>query len=272
MQRTALYNMIFSRPFFLAALLIGSCILLKWQFAEAGAGQLLWLLKPTSRLVSLCTGLAFVFLPGQGYYNADLHVLIAPACAGLNFFIILLASGSVLAALRVQPARLPGWLAAIAGLSYITVLLVNTLRILIALAMLQLDLSNSPISPEQAHRLEGIVIYYVCLCLFVMLLWRLLNRRAGRAAVRSPLRRLRILKIFLPLGCYLLFTLGLPLANGALRKATADFALHSLTVLLVSCGLTLLFALTARRWAGSKRQRLAPSAITRQNIEVSTGL
>jgi exosortase K len=72
-------------------------IAIKWFFADAGADRLDWLLRPASELVTLCSGLSFTRLAGQGYYNAAEAILIAPACSGLNFFLILLATGWCLA-------------------------------------------------------------------------------------------------------------------------------------------------------------------------------
>lgn len=209
---------------------LGACILLKWSFAGADATRLDWLLGPAAAMVSFCSGLPFVWLDSAGYYNADHGVLIAPACSGLNFFIILLATGGSLAALHRRP--LPR-LAAAAALAYGTALAVNVLRIIAAMELYRHNVGFGPVGPEQIHRIEGVVVYYVCLCLYAMVFSTLL-REDGACGKRFRGPGFRVL---LPLGCYLLFTLALPLANGAAVKFQA-FAEHGLTVLLLTAALS----------------------------------
>ncbi|MDL2210088.1 exosortase K [Desulfovibrio sp. OttesenSCG-928-O18] len=213
-----------------ALLVIGTCVLFKWSFAGADATRLDWLLAPASTLVSLISGLSFVWLDSAGYYNAEHGILIAPACSGLNFFIILLATGGSLVMLYRR--SLP-WLAVATASAYTAALAVNVLRILLAMELYRHNFSVGPIGPERVHRIEGVVVYYVCLCLYAMVFSALLRKSApAERRFRGP-----GCSVLLPLGCYLLFTLVLPLANGAARKFVA-FAEHGVTVLLLTATLT----------------------------------
>lgn len=220
------------------------CLLFKWSMADADALRLDWILKPTSAIVSLFTGMDFISLDGLGYFNAENAVLIAPACSGINFFVILLATGGCLAVLLIQTtARRLLFMPFIAALAFIFTLAVNTARILIAIELYRHVSGAGLFTPERLHRVEGVVVYYVCLCLFAMLVSRMLR---AQTAVHGAHRKQSAgpslpghFKVFLPLGCYLLFTLGVPLANGAAVKAPALFAEHSLTVLALSTAISL---------------------------------
>src|SRR6185503_10260640 len=74
------------------------------------------------------------------------------------------------------------------------------------------------------HRLEGIVVYFGGLLLLYLFVQRLD-------------RGTRVFQYAVPLGCYYLVTLGLPLANGAWSRA---FFEHAVIVLLVPPVLILL--------------------------------
>ena len=267
--------------FALSALIVFLCVLFKWQFAEADADRLDWLLRPAAALVSLCTGMSFNLYPGQGYGNEPASFLIAPACSGLNFFIIMSATALCLTVWHVRGRRALAW--SLAGLcaAYCISLAVNTLRIVLAIAIYTGDCQNLPLDAEQLHRVEGVAVYYVCLCAFVMLFSGLLQKaegiRAGQETGRgtqekgantehggvsrkaggsiSPAPFSAALKVFLPLLCYLLFTVGIPLVNGAVGKTPEAFVEHCLTVLLLSAALSSLFYLLYRKREKATRHK-----------------
>jgi len=215
--------------------IIAGAIAIKWCFADADADQLDWLLRPASHLVRLCSGLSFTPLPGQGYYNAAQEILIAPACSGLNFFLILLATGWCLAIRCPPPSRMGWWFLGIAAGAYGFGLAVNTGRILLAIFLYHQQIAWGSFNPERLHRLEGVLVYYLCLCLFAMFLSALLRGCRQRAAnVAAPSRPHHGLLIA---GLYLLFTLGIPLLNGAAARP-ALFIEHGLTVLTLVAGVT----------------------------------
>lgn len=181
----------------------------KQLYRDATPADLRWILAPTAQLVSWITGHAFVYEAGQGWINTHVMFVIAPACAGINFalaaFLALVLGG--LADTTTWRAALKR-LAAAAALAYVATLVVNTVRISIAVDMHRADL----------HRIEGIVVYLGGL-LAVFALARALDGR-----------RLRALHwLAFPLGAYVLITLVMPAANGAAHRA--DFAQHAATVL-----------------------------------------
>ena len=238
-------------PLVSLAVVLGLCVLFKWRFAEADALTLEWILRPTSALVSLVTGMVFVSHGAAGYYNDAQAILIAPACSGLNFFIILLATGGCLTVRgrKGLRKRLP-WFAGVLVAAFAVTLAVNTVRILAAIFLYHHGVSIGPLGPEQIHRIEGVIVYYVCLCGFALAFSAFLRATGPRLAGARYSRP--GLSVFLPLGCYLLFTLGIPLANGAAAKFPGAFAEHSLTVLLLSLGLSFGLYCVYRKQSGGR--------------------
>ncbi|HEY6403909.1 MAG TPA: exosortase K, partial [Blastocatellia bacterium] len=60
---------------------------LKFHYSTASAGQLLWILAPTTALVELLSGASFEFESYAGYISRERRFLIAGSCAGVNFMI-----------------------------------------------------------------------------------------------------------------------------------------------------------------------------------------
>ena len=69
-------------------IVIALAVALKRYYSLAEAGSLAWILAPTARCVELVTGIPFTFEQGTGFVNIEHRAVIAPACAGINFLII----------------------------------------------------------------------------------------------------------------------------------------------------------------------------------------
>jgi exosortase K len=203
----------------------------KQYYREATAGELTWILAPTSQLVSWLSGHDFVYESGQGWINTDVMFVIAPACAGVNF--------ALAAFLALSLGALPGMtslaatakrLAVAAVLAYAATLVVNTTRIVFAIAMhrgtIQIDGDRA-----ELHRIEGIVVYLGGLC-------------ALYAFARALETGRKQLGLAIPVVAYLVITLGLPLVNGA--AAREDFARHAAWV-VSACAAVILFGVLVER-------------------------
>ena len=240
------------KKLFFCALVIGGCVLFKAFFIGADALDLDWLLYPSKLLVSVCSGLSFVWAGSLGYYNAELEILIAPACSGLNFFIIQVATGGCLTALRTAGIRQwTVWLAGIIPAAYLFTLLANTIRILLAILLYSRKISLGPLTPERLHRLEGIAVYFICLCIFAVILSALLRRKerrhseaAGSVAKTAPAAVGAA--VALPFFCYLFFTVVVPLANSLIRGSSQLNVEHFAVVAALSAGISLCLYLLLR--------------------------
>jgi exosortase/archaeosortase family protein len=132
--------------------------------------------------------------------------------------------------------------AAVVGLSllasYLAALIVNTVRIVIAMWLAAQPMLWTTLTAADIHRLEGIAVYFGGLLVLYALVQRLDRGEFTYA---------------LPLGCYYLVTLGVPLVNGT-RAGEAFFA-HAAIVLFLPPALIL--SVCATRWLVSA---LVPSA------------
>ena len=132
----------------------------KHFYRDASAEDLRWLLAPTAKMTSIVTDTHFVHEQGVGWIDRDVSFVIAPVCAGLNFalaaFLALsLGWSSGMRTWRGMVKRLGGALA----MAYAATLVVNTIRIAIAIRMHQHELGGGVL-----HRIEGIVVYLGGLC------------------------------------------------------------------------------------------------------------
>ena len=158
---------------------------LKRHYADARADDLGWILSPTARLVGIMTGTTFTRQPGEGHFSPDRLFLIEKSCAGINFMIA--AFGMLTLALlhrvrcRVSAARVLG-VTLLA--SYSTAVLVNAVRIAVAMWLAAYPVALSTFSAADVHRVEGIVVYFGGLVLLYELVQRL--DRSAASVERRP--------------------------------------------------------------------------------------
>lgn len=149
-----------------AALALALAYRIKRFYSEAAFDDLGWVLAPTAKLVEWMTGATFELEPHRGYLSRELLFEIVPSCAGINF---LIASFCCLVCGLVQ--RRPtvrGKLIhlAVSGVAaYLLTLLANATRIAIGLRLHQTGWSWGALTPDRLHRIEGIAVYFLFLCL-----------------------------------------------------------------------------------------------------------
>ena len=190
---------------------------LKWHYANARAEDLSWILTPTTHLVSAVTGASFEWRAGEGYFSRDQMFLIEKSCAGINFMIA--AFGVlVLGQLGRTGTRVTALVTLGAGVcgSYLAAVIVNAVRIAIAMQLGAHPEWLSSFGPDDVHRIEGIIVYFGGL----VMLHAIWTGMGG--GLRSTA---------LPLAMYYGVTLVLPLANGAARSDA--FVTHAVPVLML---------------------------------------
>jgi exosortase K len=134
---------------------------LKRHYAEARVEDLTWILGPTSRLAGAVSGTTFVFQTGEGYFSRDQLFVIAKSCAGINFMVAAFGMLVVTALRRIGSlAAAACVLAASLLASYGAAVLVNAVRIVVALWLAAHPADWSGFSAEDVHRLEGITVYF----------------------------------------------------------------------------------------------------------------
>lgn len=169
------------------AVTLASIVLAMWglkrHYADAGVEELRWILWPTAQIVAAATGTPFEMEPGAGYLSREHLFLIEKSCAGINFMIAALGlTGLVLARERGDGRRDLGNLGRGLALSYAAAVVVNSIRILVAIRLASADLAGGWWTAARIHRLEGITVYFVGLLLLDRVVRRLAAPRTAEAA------------------------------------------------------------------------------------------
>ncbi len=228
---------------------------LKDYYSEADSETLGWLLAPTARLVEWCSGIVFVREAGSGWVNLENEVIIAPACAGVNYLIILFCMAAFQGIIGLRDLRsLPVWLC-LSGVAAVGLtILVNALRIWLSVIAYRADIHAGWLSGEMVHRLLGIAVYYSFLFFHYWFISFILRTMDPMGKVSG-----QPLFCWVPLFWYLLIGVGVPLLGDAALLRSAPFIRHGLAVGMASVCLTLLFGRLIRmladrsgRFAGSR--------------------
>lgn len=163
------------------ALALGAAYLLKDYHGRAGFDGLRWILGPTAGAVAWLTGAAFEVEAHQGYLSRELLFTIVPSCSGVNFMI---AAFSSLTCGLVFTQRTPAAKLALLPLgavaAYGVTILANAVRIAIAARLHLTGAEVGFLTPARLHRLEGIVVYFLFLCLSYGLAAGLLRTRGAQ--------------------------------------------------------------------------------------------
>ncbi len=227
--------------FYILALVIA--LGLKHHYSLAGSDDLVWILRPIAGLVEHISGIQFESEANTGFVSRRYGIIIAPSCAGINFLIMAfcMAVVSSIHVIKHCGSKLL-WLAASLVCAYILAVAVNTLRIIAAIYSYNADIYFGWFTPARVHRLEGIVIYFFFLCLFYMIIIKMVHRiRQVAGGKKIPAARYDCPKIdylkwactgLTPLFWYGLVTLGVPLfTGGAFQENVNRFREHSWTVI-----------------------------------------
>ncbi len=214
----------------------GMAVLLMWllkrHYSAASPQDLRWVLTPLAGLVQLLDGAPYLWNSDAGWVRSDGYIVIAPACAGVNFMIMVFGLNCMafwhrLSNFRQQAA----WL--IAGLiaAYFLSLGVNTLRIFISILFYENQLHWGWFTPDRLHRMIGVGIYFSALGACYLLLDRI-------ALKLNPLGSLAVDKKvsppWQPLAWYLTGTLAVPLLHKLIGGDPRLNLEYSVTVIGVS--------------------------------------
>ena len=156
---------------------------LKRHYAGARPDELWWILSPTARLAGVITATPFEMQMGEGYLSRERLFLIEKSCAGVNFMVA--AFGMLMFALfhRVgSPTSAARLLGANLAAAYAAAVMVNTVRIAIAMWSTEYPVALATFNAADIHRIQGIAVYFGGLVLLYELTQRFDRRSLGRGA------------------------------------------------------------------------------------------
>ena len=160
----------------------GLFILLKFAFTLANNDNLVFLLKPTDKLVGLLTNSQSAYLADSGYYHTELNILIDKSCSGFNFWILSFLVFTYLAIKYLDKPlhKILSIPTALAG-AYLLTVFVNTSRILASIVVQ--NLTKNILSNQQylVHETVGIITNLSFLILVYYLAEKLLIHRRRHA-------------------------------------------------------------------------------------------
>jgi len=235
-------------------------VAMKQHYSTAGSSQLQWILGPTTWLVSFLTDTRFTFIAARGYVSANQDILIAPACAGLNFLIICFCMLVFSFLHRAKTLRTGLCLLITSCMTALcSTLVVNTTRIILAMRTSNNPLAVGVLSSDRLHRLEGICIYFLALSLLYYVAYVVANRFLER---RDSIFSNSILKLaaLSPFFWYLLIMVGIPILRGSYSNNLSAFIEHTLFVTIIPLLImTVIFGLklaSSRFLAASRTKRI----------------
>jgi exosortase K len=212
-------------------------LFLKRHYSLAGPEQLTWMLSPTARLIAWITGTNPVWESGVGYADFGRGIVIAPACAGVNFMIMAFGLAVICGLGRLRRVcGLTVWMTLALGGAYLTTLGVNTFRIIVCMALYRADIHAAGLTPEALHRLAGVWIYFGALGLFFKGLQPIIAFFGDRFDPRDHSEGARW-PAWLPLAWYLLGSVGVPAMHLFFKPPLPVFGTHCLAVAAAAIGL-----------------------------------
>jgi len=195
-------------------------------YSHAGADELLWVLAPSAWLARVVGGVDLVYEQGAGFISHAHRLVVGPACAGVNFFVICFLCLYFSFARRFTSRT--RWFIDSLLIAFVGTVVANGLRIFVSAHLWDADIYGGWMTPERLHRLAGIAIYYASL----LTLYCVVGSRVGTRTPRVA-----------PLLWYVGISLGVPMAGRMVPGAAPGLAGHAAWVMGVALLLTLAAAL-----------------------------
>lgn len=208
---------------------IGLAVAAKAFYSRAGAGDLLWILAPSAWLARLIGGIDLVYEPGAGFISHGYHLIVGPACAGINFLVICFLTLYFSFASRFRN-RTRAFASSVA-VALSAAIVANALRIVVSAHLWNADFYRQWLTPEEMHRVAGTVTYYGSL----MGLWFSVDSWTRVTPQRATW--------LTPFSWYVGVSLGVPLTHRIWTGGTTGFWEHAVWVLGIAGAATLTMVL-----------------------------
>lgn len=209
---------------------------LKLYTKQADSESLQWILRPTAYWTSILSGHPFTYEQGVGYINHSLRFIIAPACAGLKFWMItsLMLSWSFLH--RIEgPKRKLTWTLLCFPAALAATIFVNGIRITLSISLPQIlqttEKGASLLTPAQLHTSIGTLIYFLSLLALYHLGDRITQKTKKEPSIKSRI---------LPSLWYLIPVLALPFLSRLAYKDYKNLTHYELPILVICSSILLI--------------------------------
>ncbi|MGB1205019.1 MAG: exosortase K [Chitinophagales bacterium] len=152
-------------------------VLLKFGYTIADTNDLNFLLQPTNKLVEILTGLQSIYSIENGYYYAQLNIVINKSCSGFNFWLLCFLMLTFLSVnyfnktIHKVSAFVFCFIAA-----YLLTIFVNSSRIFASIVLLNPSISTFHIKQPIIHESIGILTNLVFLILIYLIAEKILQK------------------------------------------------------------------------------------------------
>lgn len=156
----------------------GVFVLMKFGFTMADNRGMLFLLKPTNKLIGFLMGSTSVYLEGEGYYHSNLNIYIGKSCSGFNFWCLSFLTFTYLV-VKVfnKPIHKILSIPLVLMVTYLLTVFVNTSRIYASI-LIQNQTKNIFLNQQDIiHESIGIVTNLTFLILFYILIEKLTKNK-----------------------------------------------------------------------------------------------
>lgn len=247
-NRLLLQNTIFS--IFVLLIAFG----LKFHYSHADSDDLMWILRPTAGLIECISDISFDKEERTGFVSRERGAIIAPSCAGINFFIVAFCMVTFYGFLHLKRSKLKIlWLGITITTTYLLTITANALRILASIYLYERFIYGGWVTPERVHRLAGALIYLFFLYVFYLCMGKALHfvihivkdkKNDEITEKKSNLAYSQSIKSgMIPVIWYCLIAIVIPVVNGAYQKNLPKFLEHCGVVILVCMLVFLIFLL-----------------------------
>jgi len=145
---------------------LGLALALKAFYSRAGFDELRWVLDPAVRLAEWLGAGPFEREAHHGWLNRARRFEVVPACAGVNFLVVVFLSLCLgFAHLRAGVAARLAFVGASALVAYTATILANGARLAIAVRLHASGVSVGPLPADQLPAAAGIAVFFLVLVL-----------------------------------------------------------------------------------------------------------
>lgn len=240
-------------PLYLLTIIIA--LAMRYISKISDSDSLSWILTPTTWWVSILSGIQFEYLPHMGFVNYFYKFLIAPACAGSRFMLIIFLMLIFSFLYQIKSTRAGYlWFGLSIFFSYVFTIFVNGIRITasiyLPIALEKFKLMNGWLTQERLHTIIGTATYfsfmcaiypladYICQRVFLKSGQELLSPQQDRSPAHSR-------KLIIPAFWYILAVLVIPFAGRIYRNDWEGFGQYAALIVGVC-----LFIAAFRRLTG----------------------
>ncbi len=150
-------------------IVLGAYLVFKVLYTKAAITNLIFLLKPTNKILEMVLNSKAQFLIDKGYYYDHLNIVINKSCSGFNFWMLCFMMLTFLTLKSVQKHSYKIMsIPLIFLLTYLLTLFVNTSRILFSIVFQKIQINYVGVEYDWLHQAEGIFIYLSFLILIYL--------------------------------------------------------------------------------------------------------